>query len=81
MREDTKLTVSTAFAEQKVFLKTNVFEVPIACRECKGNNASFTLLLLGLKNYCKLIPDETLRFSLDGDSLQINTTILTVKVN
>lgn len=79
MRKDAKLTITTAHAEQKIILKTNVFEVPISCTGCKGSDTSFGLLLIDLKNYCKLIPDETIRFTLEGDTLQINTTVLNIK--
>lgn len=79
MRKDAKLTITTVFAEQKIILKTNVFEVPTPCTECKGDDVSFNLLLIDLKDYCKLVPDETIRFSLKGNTLQINTTILSVK--
>lgn len=79
MRKDAKLAIKTAFAEQKIILKTNVFEVPAPCIECKGDDVSFDLLLIDLKNYCKLVPDETIHFSLKGNTLQINTTILCVK--
>ena len=79
MRKDAKLTITTTFAEQKIILKTNVFEVPAPCTECKGDDVFFNLLLSDLKNYCKLVPNETIRFSLKGNTLQINTTILRVK--
>ena len=56
MRKDTKLTITTAFTEQKIILKINVFEVPISCTGCKGNDTSFGLLLIDLKDYCKTNP-------------------------
>lgn len=79
-RKDSKLTISTHLAEQNIVLN-GFYETPIPCSECKGDDAVFTLPLLGLKKYCKLINDETLRFTLEGNTLQINSTILTVKAN
>lgn len=80
LRKNANLSIETHLAEQKITLKTAAFELPVACSDCKGSDAVISLPLTGLKNYCKLVPDETLRFALDGNELQINTTILTVKV-
>ena len=79
-RKNSKLTISTNLAERNIVLN-GFYETPIPCTECKGDDAIFTLPLLSLKKYCKLINDETLRFSLEDDTLQINTTILTVKAS
>jgi hypothetical protein len=79
-RKNSKLTIATHVAEQNIVLN-GYHEAPIPCTDCKGSDAVFSMPLLGLRKYCKLITDETIRFTLEGDSLQINTTILTVKVN
>lgn len=78
MKESAKLTFKTNFNEQKVMLVTSRFELPVACTDCIGNDTTFALLLSDMKAFCKIVPDETIRFKLDGNSLQINTTILRV---
>ena len=78
MQKTAKLTFKTKFSEQKIILVTSRFELPIPCTDCKGNDTSFALLLSDMKTYCKIVPDEIIRFALDGDTLQINTTILRV---
>lgn len=78
MKESAKLTFKTNFNEQKVLLVTSRFELPVTCTDCIGNDTTFALLLSDMKAFCKIVPDETIRFKLDGDSLQINTTILKV---
>lgn len=79
MQKTAKLTFKTKFNEQKIMLVTSRFELPITCTDCKGQDTSFALLLSDMKAYCKIVPDETIRFALEGDILQINTTILNVK--
>lgn len=78
MQKTAKLTFKTKFNEQKIMLVTSRFELPITCMDCKGQDTSFALLLSDMKAYCKIVPDETIRFTLEGDTLQINTTILRV---
>lgn len=78
MQNTAKLTFKTKFIEQKIMLVTSRFELPITCTDCKGQDTSFALLLSDMKAYCKIVPDETIRFMLEGDTLQINTTILRV---
>ena len=79
---DTKLrvvTIATAFAEHKIYLKTNMVEIPVACTNPIGADTTFSVPITFLKNYCKFTPETEYHFTLTGTELQINTTILTVK--
>lgn len=79
---DTKLrvvTVATAFAEQKIYLKTNMVEIPVTCTNPSGADTTFSISITLLKNYCKFTPETEYRFTLTGSELQINTTIFNIK--
>ena len=79
---DTKLrvvTIATAFAEQKIYLKTSMVEIPVACTNPSGADTSFSISITLLKNYCKFTPETEYHFSLTGSELQINTTIFNIK--
>ena len=71
-------TITTVFAEQKLIIKTDFFELSIPCSECTGNDVSFKLQLASMKQYCKLVLDESYRFTIDDNSLQLNTTFLRI---
>lgn len=73
-----QFTVATMFAEKRIYLKAEGFDSSVACSEFTGNDVSFRLPLTAMKQYCQLTPDVNYRFTLDGDSLQINTTIINV---
>lgn len=79
MKKTAKLTITTRLAEHLVILKTNYYEIPVPCIECSGKDATFSLLLIGMKTFCELSTNEVIHFSLDGDTLQIDTTILNIK--
>ena len=79
MRSNAKLTIDTRLAEHKIILKTNYYEIPIPCIECSGSDASFSLILKAMKAFCELSTNEVIHFSLDGEMLQIDTTIINVK--
>ncbi len=79
---DTKLrvvTIATAFTEHKIYLKTNMVEIPVACTNLSGADTSFSISITLLKNYCKFTPETEYHFTLTGSELQINTTIFNVK--
>ena len=71
-------TITTVFAEQKLIIKTQFYELSIPCSDCTGDDVSFTLELSSMKQYCKLTLDESYRFTIDDSSLQLNTTFLRI---
>ena len=71
-------TITTVFAEQKLIIKTDFYELPIPCSDCTGDDVSFKLQLASMKQYCKLVLDESYRFTIDDNSLQLNTTFLRI---
>lgn len=79
MKKTAKLTITTRLAEHLVILKTNYYEIPVPCIECSGKDATFSILLLGIKTLCELSTNDVIHFSLEGETLQIDTTILNVK--
>ena len=79
MRSNAKVTIVTRLAEHLVILKTNYYEIPVPCIECSGKDASFSILLIGMKTLCELSTNDVVHFSLEGETLQIDTTILNVK--
>ena len=79
MKKTAKLTIATCLFEHKIILKTDYYEIPIPCIECSGKDASFSLLLKGMKTFCELSTNDLIHFSLEGDALQIDTTFINVK--
>ena len=79
MKKTAKLTITTRLAEHLVILKTNYYEIPVPCSEFSGKDASFSILLIGMKTLCELSTNDVIHFSLEGETLQIDTTILNVK--
>ena len=71
-------TITTVFAEQKLIIKTNFYELPIPCSDCTGKDVSFRLPLASMKQYCKLTTDESYRFTVADNSLQLTTTFLRI---
>lgn len=71
-------TLTTVFVEQRLNIKTDFFELSIPCSECTGKDVSFKLQLASMKQYCKLVLDESYRFTIDDNSLQLNTTFLRI---
>lgn len=71
-------TLTTVFVEQRLIIKTDFFELSIPCSECTGKDVSFKLQLASMKQYCKLVLDESYRFTIDDNSLQLNTTFLRI---
>lgn len=72
------LTIETVFVEQKIVLKTTLFELPIPCSNCSGDDVSFILPLDSMKQYCKLTLDEIYYFTIKDNTLQLNTTFLKI---
>ena len=71
-------TLATVFTEQKLIIKTDFYELPIPCSDCTGKDVSFKLPLASMKQYCKLTTDESYRFTIEDNSLQLNTTFLRI---
>lgn len=71
-------TLATVFAKQKLIIKTDFYELPIPCSDCTGKDVSFKLPLASMKQYCKLTTDESYRFTIEDNSLQLNTTFLRI---
>ena len=70
--------LATVFVEQKLIIKTDFYELPIPCSDCTGKDVSFKLPLASMKQYCKLTTDESYRFTVADNSLQLNTTFLRI---
>ena len=64
MKKTAKLTITTRLAEHLVILKTNYYEIPVPCIECSGKDASFSILLLGMKAICELSTNDVIHFFL-----------------
>lgn len=79
MRSNAKVTIATRLDEHLVIVKTNYYEIPVPCVECSGKDASFSILLFGIKTLCELSTNDVIHFSLEGETLQIDTTFLNVK--
>ena len=71
-------TLATVFAEQKLIIKIDLFDFPIPCSDCTGEDVSFSLPLASMKQYCKLTTDESYRFTIEDNTLQLNTTFLKI---
>lgn len=71
-------TITTVFAEQKLLIKTDFYELPIPCSDYTGKDVSFKLPLASMKQYCKLTTDESYHFTIEDNSLQLNTTFLRI---
>lgn len=74
-----KLYIVTNFAEKQLILKTSLFDMPVECLDYSGNDTTIIVPYSNMKEYCKYILDDTLKFTVNGDTLQINTTILSLK--
>lgn len=76
-----QLYIVTNFAENQLILKTSLFDMPVECIDHWGNDTTIIVPYSNMKEYCKYITDGTLKFTVNGDTLQINTTILSLKRN
>ena len=72
-------TVATSFAEHKIYLKTDMLELPVTCIDPKGTDVTFSILITLLKKYCRFTPEKEYHFVIKNDELQINSTIFNVK--
>ena len=71
-------TLTTVFAEQKLIIKIDFFDFPIPCSDCIGEDVSFSLPLASMKQYCTLTTDESYRFTIVDNSLQLNSTFIRI---
>lgn len=70
--------LTTVFVEQKIIIKTDFYELSIPCSDCIGKDVSIKLQLTSMKQYCKLTLEEFYRFTIEDNTLQLNTTFLRV---
>ena len=71
-------SLTTFFAEQKLIIKIKFFEFPIPCSDCTGDNVSFSLPLVSMRQYCELTNDEFYHFTVEDNTLQLNTTFIRI---
>lgn len=71
-------SLTTFFAEQKLIIKIKFFEFPIPCSDCTGDNVSFSLPLVSMRQYCELATDEFYHFTVVDNTLQLNTTFIRI---
>lgn len=78
MPKTTKLYIVTEFAINRINLKTSVFDVPVECIDHAGLDTTIIIPLFNMKEFCKCTTDTVLRFIVNGKTLQINNTILSL---